>query len=96
MTQLHRNFPQDDRLSLGVVVPNGQQIFVQVVLQGQVKAHEEAFVQGILSAGRPVDISTDEFAKMALGAPECYLGGAALSFPLLVPGQRLGGPHGGE
>jgi len=69
---------------------------VQVVLRGKIKAHEEVFVQGILSGGRPIEIDPDEFAKRALDAPEVYLGAAALAFPISRPGERsTGGQSGG-
>ena len=99
--QLRRNFPGKDRLHVGVVVQEGQKILVQASLHGKSEMHEEIFMEGILSAGKKIEMTKDEFAGLALEAPECYLGAAALAFPLCRPGERLGdghvgrqGPHG--
>ena len=91
---LRRNFPNQSRLDLGVVVQKDDKILVQAILRGRPKAHEEIFAQGILSGGRVVEISPDEFAQAALEAPEAYLGAAALVFPIGRPGERPGGGHG--
>jgi|GEM_PF-5825736 len=93
--QLRRNFPGKDRLGVAVVVQEDQKILVQASLHGKSEMHEEVFMEGILSAGKKIEMSKDGFASLALEAPECYLGAAAFAFPMCRPGERLGGGHGG-
>jgi len=93
---LRRNFPEKERLGVGVVVLENQEIIIQVTLQGRVQAHEEVFIQGILSAGKPAEVTAEAFATASLEAPEVYLGAAAFAFPMSRPGERAEASHGGD
>ena len=92
---LHRNFPDKERLEVGVVVEKSGNILIQVNLRGKVRVHEQIFAQGILSSGKVALMGPEEFAKAVLEAPESYLGSAALAFPISRPGERVEKPHGG-
>lgn len=91
--QLHRNFPDKDRLGLGIVVIEDQKILLQATLRGRTRVHEVIFMEGILSTGERSEITPEVFAKLALEAQEVYLGSAALAFPMSRPGERPGGGH---
>lgn len=80
---------------MGVVVQDDAGILVQVNLRGKVQVHEEIFAQGILSGGRAIEMTPEEFATASLEAPEVYLGSAALAFPMSRPGEHVEEPHGG-
>ncbi len=95
MKLLRRNFPDKDRLDLGIAVMKDEDILVQATLRGKTEMHEEIFAQGILAAGKPVEMSEEEFSRAVLEAAESYLGAAALVFPMCRPGERLEAPHGG-
>jgi len=55
---------------VGIVVKGPNEILVQATLRGRTRVHEEVFMAGILSAGKDVVMTGEEFAEAALKAPE--------------------------
>lgn len=85
LRRLHKSLKPKHLRALNAFVTGEGEIFVAAVLAPKTPVDIQVYVETILSQGRMVEMSLDEFIEASLKAPETYIGLASKFFPAVKP-----------